>query len=59
MSADARTRQPTPKAAKDCAAWLALCLRLGWERDQLDFLETLWWKYHDDRGMLINHQANA
>lgn len=36
-----------------CAEWLAECLRLGWKRTDLDWLETLWWKYHDEHGRLI------
>lgn len=40
------------KAIKACAAWLAYCLSIGWQRSDLDALESLWWKYHDDGGSL-------
>jgi hypothetical protein len=42
----------TQKAIVECGYWLAECLRLGWSRQQLDFLEELWWKHHDDHGHL-------
>ena len=35
-----------------CAEWLAFCLRIGWQQTDLDFLERLWWKYHDKQGYL-------
>ena len=38
--------------ARKCAEWLAACLRLGWRREDLDFLEKLWCKYHDEEGNL-------
>lgn len=44
----------THRAVRLCGEWLAECLRLGWRRDQLDALEELWWRYHDDRGNLID-----
>ena len=46
--ADQRTR----KAIQKCGEWLALCLRLGWSRDQLDALEALWWEHHNECGNL-------
>lgn len=49
MSEDTRTL----KAVRDCGEWLAECLRLGWRKTDLDFLEALWWKYHDDQGNLV------
>ena len=38
--------------ARKYGEWLAECLRLGWSRDDLDALEALWWKYHDEDGRL-------
>lgn len=46
--------KPTPKAAAECGRWLVTCLNLGWSRDELDFLEALWWKYHDFNGRLVS-----
>lgn len=43
---------PTPRAARACAEWLAYCLRIGWSRGLLDRLEALWWAHHDRRGNL-------
>lgn len=40
------------RALQACAAWLALCLEIGWKREQLDELEALWWVYHDRAGGL-------
>lgn len=36
-----------------CAKWLSFCLEIGWDKKQLDALEALWWKHHDDDGNLI------
>jgi hypothetical protein len=35
-----------------CAIWLAECLKLGWAKSDLDYLEQVWWTYHDDNGNL-------
>lgn len=40
------------KALKACAEWLAGCLSIGWSYDDLDLLEEIWWRYHDDCGRL-------
>lgn len=45
-------RQPTQRAARACAEWLTTCLRLGWSKDDVDVLQALWWKHHDDNGAL-------
>lgn len=34
------------KAMEQCAEWLVYCLSIGWSKDRLDDLESLWWKYH-------------
>jgi len=47
------TEQPTTRALKQCAEWLCKCLELGWPKSALTDLEKLWWKYHDERGNLI------
>jgi hypothetical protein len=43
----------TVSAIKKCAKWLSYCLEIGFRKDQLDDLEALWWKFHDDSGNLI------
>ena len=45
-------RHPTRRAIKACAAWLAFCLQIGWERSKLNALERIWWQHHDDDGRL-------
>jgi hypothetical protein len=40
------------KALKQCAKWLAYCLKIGWGKEQLDRLEAIWWRYHDENGNL-------
>lgn len=42
------------RAIKACAEWLSYCLKIGWKRDQLDALQAVWWKYHDDEGHLTD-----
>lgn len=44
--------RPTQRAATRCAEWLVACLGFGWSRGDLDWLEELWWKYHDFNGSL-------
>jgi len=43
----------TRKAIKECAIWLAYCLKIGWPKDTLDGLEKTWWEYHKPNGELI------
>lgn len=44
--------------ARACAQWLQACLKLGWRKEDLEFLEALWWKYHDeDTGALSSPSA--
>lgn len=53
---EARWQPPAdvrPNAVCACGEWLAACLKLGWRRADLDWLESLWWKYHDAHGNLI------
>lgn len=49
----------TRRAIVGCGYWLAECLRLGWDRSDLDWLEALWWQYHDDNGQLISARETA
>ncbi len=46
----------TLKALRQCAEWLRYCLSIGWKKSDLDALEHLWWKYHDDYGRLHKEQ---
>lgn len=46
------TDEPTRNARKRCAEWLALCVRVGWDKSKLDALERLWWEHHDRNGNL-------
>lgn len=43
----------TVSAIRRCATWLAFCLSIGWERKDLDELERIWWRWHDDAGELM------
>jgi hypothetical protein len=43
----------TNKGVKTCAEWLIFCLSIGYKKSQLDALEKLWLKYHNDMGELI------
>lgn len=47
---------PSRKAIEACGRWLAYCLSIGWDREDLDWLESLWWKYHDNLGRLRNQR---
>ena len=51
--------EPTRQAVQQCAEWLAACRRIGWRLEDLDFLEALWWKYHDRRGNWISATRDA
>lgn len=43
----------TQRAIRECVEWLHYCLSIGWNKSQLNALEALWWKYHDNYGRLI------
>lgn len=43
----------TTLAIRKCAEWLSFCLSIGWRKSDLDCLEALWWRFHDDDGRLI------
>lgn len=49
----------TQRALRACAEWLAYCLSIGWKRSDIDALEALWWRYHDDYGRLIKRPDRA
>jgi hypothetical protein len=34
------------------ASWLSACLGFGWEKSDLDWLQELWEKHHDENGNL-------
>jgi len=40
----------TLKAIKTCSYWLSYCIKIGWNKNDIDQLEELWWKFHDDNG---------
>jgi hypothetical protein len=42
----------TRRAIESCGRWLAFCRSDGWPAESLDQLETIWWQYHDDNGVL-------
>jgi hypothetical protein len=44
-----RNRQAIAK----CAEWLSFCLSIGWSETDLDALQAIWWRHHDDYGNLI------
>lgn len=52
MSDPEEKQKPTLGALRGCAEWLKACLEMGWQRSDLDFLEELWWKHHDQVGKL-------
>lgn len=50
---EARIRvNPTRDAVVQCGKWLSACLELGWGKQELDFLEVVWWSGHDRFGNL-------
>lgn len=48
-----QSRQRSRRALQACATWLAYCLGLGWGRGELDDLEQIWWRWHDENGNLL------
>lgn len=53
MSECGRPENVTQRAQIACAQWLTACLSFGWEKSDLDWLETLWWRHHDRLGRLV------
>lgn len=41
------------KAMYKCANWLLYCIKIGWDKKDLDGLEILWWQYHDEQTGLL------
>lgn len=48
-----QARQRSRRALQVCANWLAYCLSIGWSRSELDDLEQIWWRWHDENGNLL------
>lgn len=46
-------RNPNLRASRAAAEWLVTCRKMGFDDEQIDKLETLWWLYHDDNGRII------
>ncbi len=44
--------EPTLNALRACAHFLAVCLKIGWAKSDLDKLESLWWEHRDEQGRL-------
>lgn len=42
------------RAIEACGRWLVFCLKMGWQKSDLDKLEQLWWEYRDDNGNLFS-----
>ncbi len=53
-----RPADVTREGQRKCGEWLAFCVREGWNKDELDELENLWWKYHDVHGNITQSAAN-
>ncbi len=43
----------TKAAQRSCAEWLVGCLNDGWQKSDLDLLEDIWWRHHDERSNII------
>nr|WP_298660285.1 hypothetical protein [uncultured Flavobacterium sp.] len=43
----------TNKAVESCTKWLSYCIEIGWDKSQLDALETIWWEHRDNNGNLL------
>ena len=43
----------TLNAIRKCANWLSYCLEIGYKKSDINGLESLWWRFHDDNGNLI------
>ena len=52
----AKVRIPSRKAIQECADWLAYCVKIGWDKSNLEALEGLWWDWHDDMGKIRQWQ---
>jgi hypothetical protein len=49
-----QAKQRIRKALRACAGWLAYCRQIGFAAVDLDDLERLWWRYHDEGGNLLS-----
>lgn len=46
-------RKPTYKAAREFAQAMQYLLTIGWKKEELPFLEKLWWSIRDDNGNIV------
>lgn len=51
--------EPSHKAQAACAKWLTTCLKLGYQKEQLDALEKIWWIFHDFDGKIITEHPEV
>lgn len=43
----------TLSALRACAEWVSFCVtELKWGKEQIPFLEKMWWEHHDGNGRL-------
>lgn len=56
MTTEEAHQKATRKAQRKCFDFLSLCREFGWAKSDLDWLENLWWKYHDEHGNLVTEQ---
>lgn len=48
-----QAKQRSPKALKECVRWLGFCRKIGFKTEEVDALDRLWWRYHDEDGNLL------
>lgn len=42
----------TAKAINECFKWLKYCIEIGFNKKNINELDKLWWKLHDNKGNL-------
>jgi hypothetical protein len=48
-----QVRQRSRRALAACTKWLRYCIDIGWSRAEIDDLERIWWRHHDEHGNLL------
>lgn len=49
-----QAQQRSRTAMRACLEWLSSCRRIGFKKSELDELNHIWWRWHDEQGNLLS-----
>jgi len=51
------TMNLSPRGSRRLAEFLSACLSFGWSRSDLDWLQELWERHHDENGAVCSEDS--